>query len=101
MQRPQPKKTTKRYLRGTFNDSAFRSSLLKRTTQSVLRYDELAPIDAVEPPGTMSQIHDYLDASGIKLAAVHRYKRSDGSIGASGLLDPHALLIDGVLFCDP
>jgi hypothetical protein len=101
MQIPKPKKTTKKHLRDLFNAQGFHEALLKRTTQTTLCYDEIAPEDSGEPQGTMSQIHDYIDGSGNKIATIHKYRRSDGTVGGSGLLDPHSLLIEGVLFCDP
>ena len=101
MDSPKPEKTTKQHLRDIFNDDVFQSDLLKRTTHTVLCYDELAPEDSGEPPGTMSQIHDYINGTGNKLATIHRYHRPDGSIGASAKPDPHCLLIGGVLLFDP
>ena len=41
-----------------------------------------------EPPGTRSQVFDYLDPSGERIVTVHRYLRPDGTLGASGLPDP-------------
>jgi hypothetical protein len=94
-------KTTKQRSRDVFNDEFFNSSLHKRTTHTMLCYDEPAPPSSGEPEGSMSQIHDYIDGNGNKLATIHRYRRPDGSIGGSGKLDPHALMIDGVLLYDP
>jgi hypothetical protein len=54
-----------------------------------------------EPPGTLSQIVEYWEASGsslTKVAIIHRYLRPDGSLGASGLPDPKRVLHEGVLY---
>jgi hypothetical protein len=45
-----------------------------------------------EPKGTRSQIVDYFDKKGQKILSVHRYVRPGAAIGASGKMDPKALL---------
>ncbi|MGI8989792.1 MAG: hypothetical protein ACR2I2_09435 [Bryobacteraceae bacterium] len=101
MDSPKVQKATKKHLRDLFNAEGFYSNLNKNTTHTVLCYDDPAPQSANEPPETMSQVHDYIDSSGNKLATIHRYRRKDGTLGASGKLDPHSLLLDGVLLFDP
>jgi len=93
-------KVTKKRLRDIFNDPAFNIALQQQTTEWVLIYEELAPVWANEPEGTVSQVHEWYGIKG-KLAVVHRYRRIDGSIGASGLPDPHSLLVDGKVCFDP
>jgi len=39
----------------------------------------------------------YLDA-GLEVARVHQYLRTDGTLGASGLPDPKAVLENGILY---
>lgn len=52
----------------------------------------------------MSHVYDFFDHNCYPselLGTFHAYKRSDGSIGASGMLDPIFLLVDGVPHVDP
>jgi hypothetical protein len=49
-------------------------------------------------PGTISETIWYKDLENNKVATVHRYRRADGTLDASGLPDPKALRIDGVKF---
>ena len=54
-----------------------------------------------EPPGTESQIVSYMRNTGRgleRVCRVHRYLRPDGTIGASGKLDPKSILHDGTLY---
>lgn len=50
-----------------------------------------------EPPGTQSITYDVYHR-GESVALVHCYLRPDGSLGASGLYDPKAVLIGAVLY---
>lgn len=50
------------------------------------------------PPGTRSQIVRYASPGGEWVATVHRYLRPDGSLGASGKLDPKRLRIGGIIY---
>jgi hypothetical protein len=75
--------------------------MLKRTTQRVMVREELAPPDAEQLRGAMSQIYDLRDQSNEYLGTFHRYKNPDGTIGASGKADPIWLLVNGVLHYDP
>lgn len=47
-----------------------------------------------EPRCTRSQLIEYFDALGRKVAIVHQYRRRDGSIGGSGRPDPKWLRIN-------
>lgn len=51
-----------------------------------------------EPYCTRSQIIDYWDSHGEKIAEVHRYLRPDGTIGGSGLPDPKVLVENGIRY---
>lgn len=53
---------------------------------------------ANEPHCTKSQIVAYFDKGGMEIARVHRYLRTDGSLGASGKPDPKRIVIGGVTF---
>ncbi len=50
-----------------------------------------------EPPCTHSQMIRYLDRSGQWVVEIHQYRRPDGSIGASGKLDPKRLRIGNTI----
>jgi hypothetical protein len=45
---------------------------------------------------TRSQIVEYWDEFGVRVAVVHQYRKSDGSLGASGRPDPKRLRHEGV-----
>jgi hypothetical protein len=53
---------------------------------------------AQEPFCTRSQIVGYANEEGVVVVRVHRYLRTDGSIGASGRPDPKYLVISGVTY---
>jgi hypothetical protein len=54
---------------------------------------------AHEPLCTLSQLVDYIDlAEGRKVAQVHQYLRTDGTLGASGLPDPKTICIDQIIY---
>ncbi len=57
-----------------------------------------SPAPAREPFCTRSQILEYFDTAGTKLAIVHRYLRPDGRIGASGRPDPKVFLDGDTLY---
>jgi len=97
-----PHKVDKWQLRQTWNDPQFQAALLARTTQRVMVREDLAPPDAGQLPGALSQVYDLFDnRTSELLAPFHRYRNPDGSIGASGLPDPMFLLVDGVPTTDP
>ena len=96
------RKVTKRELRDIWNDSAFQADLLRRSTERVFVYDELAPSGADQKEGALSQIYDLYDnRTGELLGTFHRYQNPDGTVGASGLADPVFLLVEGVPTVDP
>lgn len=63
-----------------------------------VRDSRLAPPEAGQAPGTMSEVVVYFDEHDREVAEVHRYLTLDGRIGASGLLDPISLLHDGRVY---
>jgi hypothetical protein len=96
------RKLRKQELRDIWNDPAFQSTLLKRTTQRVDVFARLAPPDAQQEPGTVSHVYDFMDhRTGELLGTFHAYKRPDGSIGASGMYDPIMLRVDNTVCVDP
>ncbi len=97
-----PQKVTKWELRKIWNDPEFQAILLKRCTQRVMVSERLAPPDAKQRPGALSQVYDLMDhRAGVLLGTFHRYRNPDGTIGASGKEDPIFLLVNGVEMCDP
>jgi len=57
-----------------------------------------APAKAGQVPGTMSETVDFQDGRGRTVVTVHRYVTPSGAVGASGLLDPLALLHEGRIY---
>lgn len=99
---PASRKVTKRELRDIWNDQTFQTALLSRTQQRVDVAEGLAPPEAGQEPGTMSHVYDYVNNDGHEtLGTFHVYKKPDGTIGASGMLDPIFLLVNGVPHVDP
>jgi hypothetical protein len=102
---PEPiivQKLPKQQLRDVWNDPAFSSELLRRTTQRVDVSENLAPPEANQEEGTMSCVYDLMDNPNSQLLGTfHVYRRKDGTIGASGRPDPVFLLIDGIPTYDP
>jgi len=95
-------KVSKRQLRETWNDPGFQAELLRRCTQRILVRDELAPDDAEQQDGALSQVYDLWDNDAQQyLGTFHRYLNPDGSIGASGKPDPIWLLVGDVYHYDP
>jgi hypothetical protein len=95
-------KIPKRALRAIWNDPAFQEALLRRATQRVDVYEDLAPPSANQEEGALSYVYDLMDNPNHQLLGTfHVYKNRDGSIGASGMPDPIFLLVNGVPMCDP
>jgi len=98
------KKVTRQWLRDRWNDVLYQSALWARTTQQVRVYEGLAPPEANQEPGTISAVDELYDNRVTPhelLAALHYYRRPDGTIGASGKYDPTFLLVDGIPHVDP
>ena len=68
----------------------FQESVVKSRHPSLSR--------AREPFCTKSQIIAYINGAGDNVVLLHRYLRTDGSLGASGLPDPKRLLHNGTLY---
>ena len=51
-----------------------------------------------QPKGTHSQVIRYVDANGKWVLEAHRYQRPDGTVGASGRLDPKRLRIGNTIY---
>jgi len=99
-----PRKVSKVQLRAIWNDVAFQEAMVARCTERVIAAERLAPPEAQQMDGALSQVYDLFDNSEGKhqlLGTFHRYRNPDGSLGASGKPDPIYLLVDGVLLYDP
>jgi hypothetical protein len=89
-----------------FNEPAFHNDLQERHCQTVETYCELAPPDAEQIPGALSRVEDWYEYNKETdktrlLATVHYYKNPDGTIGASGKIDPQLLVVGNEIFTDP
>jgi hypothetical protein len=98
-----PQKVTEWELRAIWNNAEFQRAFLKRCTERVMVTERLAPLSAEQIPGALSRVYDLFDntAESPFLGTFHQYLNPDGSIGASGKLDPKMLVVGGVLMCDP
>ena len=87
-------------IRALFNKSQYYEKIKKGLLQekvvkkTLLKY----PKKKGEPQGTYSEIVRYREPKTGFILYAHRYKRPDGSIGASGKPDPKFLQIGGKLY---
>ena len=101
-QQPIVRKVTKQELRDTWNDPEFQAAMLRRTQQRVDVSEGLAPPEAGQEPGTISHVYDFVNNDDHRLLGTfHCYRRADGTIGASGMLDPILLVAGDVVLVDP
>ena len=62
----------------------------------------LAPTEAGQEAGTMSHVYDFFNNDEHRLLGTfHCYKKPDGTIGASGMLDPIVLAHGDAVLVDP
>ena len=85
-------------LRAIFNDERFKERLEAGELTAQVRPDSLHLKGRLararrEPRCTRSQMAEYFDESGRKVAIVHQYRRRDGSIGGKGRPDPKWLRV--------
>lgn len=86
-------------LRKIFHDAAVEERLANGELTTKLVYNvHVEPPLPFEPPCTHSRRIAYYDTYRVKVAEVHFYQRPDGSIAASGMLDPKEVLHDGVRY---
>lgn len=97
--RPQLKIVSATEIRRIFNGESYQSRIDSgQLAEKLLREGHPSPARSGEPPCTKSQVLAYLDAYGRKVVVVHRYLRTDGTLGASGRPDPKKLFHKGVLY---
>jgi hypothetical protein len=86
-------------LRKIFNDGRYAENLKDgKLTSKTLRDGHPSPPASQEPYCTRSQILALYEPGGKRIAIVHLYLRTDGSIGASGKLDPKELRVGNILY---
>ena len=95
----QIKKLTKAQLRKIFSDGNYEARAQRgELHQEIMKSAHPSPPRANEPICTLSQIIAYRDSHGKKVAIIHRYLRTDGTIGAGGHPDPKTILDGDTLF---
>jgi hypothetical protein len=82
-----------------FNDNCY----VCRLQAGELRKNKLESVHvrsrkAAVPVCSHSQIIEYLDNDGNRVALVHQYRLRDGTLGASGQPDPKWLLHEGKIY---
>ena len=87
-------------LREKYNNGDFEERLQKGELPcAITRNSHPAPPLSGEPLCTRSQILTYFDAQGNKVAVLHQYLRTDGTIGGRGRKpDPKKLLIGDTVY---
>ena len=66
--------------------------------ETVKKREHFDPPPAQEPLCTWSEMVEWKDRMGARIALLHRYLRPDGKIGASGKPDPKELRLGGVTY---
>lgn len=91
---PRPiEKVTEDEIQEIFNTNRFYEKLLAgELVANKKRNSHTAPDN--EPYCTHSQIVNYYDADGNRIAVVHQYERPDGTLGASGRPDPKRIWLE-------
>lgn len=86
-------------LRLIFNTRLLEFVLTDQLDAVIRRNNHCAVPPADEPRCTHTQTVYYMHPStGHLLAKAHQYRRPDGSLGVSGLPDPKAVYLDGVIY---
>lgn len=83
-----------------FNDGNFLELIESGQLTSTILHDEVLtnPQKNQGPPGTRSKIIRYLNNEGQLVVEVAYYRRPDGSVGASGKLDPKRVRIGDTIY---
>lgn len=85
-------------LRKIFNAEQFEERVATGEIELVVIHRGIPAADKGEPLGTESQAVSFREKDGNELARGHRYLRPDGTLGASGKIDPKRVLKDGYLY---
>jgi hypothetical protein len=90
-------RVTRRHLRALFAE-LYEGRIESGEMREEVVYREPAPPEARQPAGTMSELVEFFDGDGRKVARAHRYATPSGGLGGSGLLDPQAILHEGRIY---
>lgn len=98
MNTPPVQKVSAAELRQRFNDGRYWERMQAGEFNLILVQERHpSPWRSGQPTCTRSQIIAYVDKRGHRVALVHQYLRTDGTLGGSGRPDPKRLLEGGVL----
>lgn len=87
-------------IRQRFNSMGLAKQAEDGTLMQILERESPARPQANQPTGTRSRMVWYVDSTMTKVALVHEYRLTDGTIGGSGKPDPKRLVVgDEVLYC--
>jgi hypothetical protein len=93
-------KITAKELQRKFNSNEGGYPAKIRSLRTRCIYDKPASPKSRQPPDTRSQVHEYFDGC-LSVMIVHYFVLPSGKLGASGMMDPKRLLVDGIYyFCD-
>ena len=96
---PPRRDVSPRELRGMFNAGDYDGRVGRgELSVQVIRDRHPSSPKANVPYCTRSQLVVYRDREGDEVATIHRYLKTDGSLGASGLPDPKRIFKDGYLY---
>ena len=87
-------------IRRLFNECQYfeQSQRGEITKRQISKDHEVDPTKSGQPPGTKSQIIEYLDKNLNQVAIVHQYRLPSGQLGGSGRPDPKTLRIGNILY---
>ena len=77
-------------MRAKFEEGRYQERLRSGNLSPIVR-DDKHPAPPHQPFCTRSQMIEYQNRQGRKVALVHQYLRPDGTVGASGKPDPKAI----------
>jgi hypothetical protein len=87
-------------VRKVFNDLGLAEKVVAGELNEWIERDVPSRPELGLPPGTRTRTAWYLDSQLQKVAFVHYYLLPDGSIGASGKVDPKRIILDDeIIFC--
>jgi hypothetical protein len=95
---PKPVYVDSAELRKLFNEQQFTDKIRAGKVSVRVEKEWPAPPHLGFEEGTVSQLVTYIGGNGHLVAQIHRYKRPDGTLAASGLPDPKKLVLGGVLY---
>jgi hypothetical protein len=86
------------HVRRLFNNGKFWSKVQSGEFTTSIRNSRPAPPEANQLPNTLSQMVEYRNLSGDRVALVHQYLQVDFKLGGSGYPDPKQVLVDGIIY---